>query len=138
MTDTDKKRIPDVLAIVKGYLLINDDTKDTLLTSVISSTGEMIRNYCNFYKNESIPDELRFIWAEIAMAKYKHVLNQYQSGDGIKAGTARGVASVTDGSQSVSYDVSGASDFAGISDGDKDFISGFAYSLNKYKRLRWD
>ena len=138
MTDNDKKKIPQVLEIAKGYLLIDDTSKDAVLTSVISSAAELIRNYCNFYDTESIPDGLVYTWAEMAMAKYKHTINQFQSGDGSSSGKGKDVASVSDGSQSVSYDNTGASDFAGMAESDKEFVNGFAYSLNRYRRLRWD
>lgn len=89
----------------------------------VESTKSMILNYCNL---ETLPDELNTLVVEITTLRIQ------SNSQGVGKGT-RVVASVTDGSQSVSYSNVGQKSITS----DEDILNNYKAQLNRFRRLKW-
>lgn len=89
----------------------------------LQSTKQYILNYCNL--NE-LPKELETILIEMTCLRIRYNTN------GVGAGV-KNIASVNDGSQSVSYALAGQRSFSS----DDDLLNQYKTQLNRFRRLKW-
>lgn len=136
--------LDDIKELAITYLsayMRQTDINEALLTVNIGLTCQLIRNYCNLDDSESVPSQLQYVWAEIASKKYLLATTGFSSSldenGNVVVGMKGKVGSVTDGSQSVSYDYSSGADSLTSSEEDKKLLSGFSKQLDRYKEVRW-
>ena len=112
----------DINATVK-LLLSDASIGDDVIDYWVNSTKQYILNYCNLVE---LPSQLENTLVEITCLRIRY--NQGGMGSGVK-----GIASVSDGSQSVSYSSIGQKSFSS----DDDLIKSFNTQLNRFRRLKW-
>ena len=112
----------DYISKVK-ILLGTASPEEEVIQFWLDSTKEYILNYCNL---EELPEELNHTLVEMTCLRIRY--NQNGIGTGLK-----NVASVSDGSQSVSY--SYVRQKAPASD--DDLLNGFKSQLNRFRRIKW-
>lgn len=107
------------IKILMGTASPNED----IIQFWLDSTKEYILNYCNL---ETLPKELNHTLVEMTCLRIRY--NQNGVGAGEKS-----VASVSDGSQSVSYSYVGQKS----ANSDDELLNGFKSQLNRFRRLKW-
>lgn len=88
-----------------------------------ASTKQYILNYCNL---KELPEGLYPILVEMTCLRIRYNTNGV--GTGVK-----NIASVSDGSQSVSYALAGQRSFSS----DDDLLNQYKTQLNRFRRLKW-
>lgn len=110
------------LALLKQLLGVTGDAQDALLAFVYDDARQAVLNYCNI---EAVPPELDSTLLRIAADIWR------AEGFGLTEEQCKVVHSVSDGSQSVTYEA--AKDrTAGIAD----IVRKYAPALNAFRRLR--
>lgn len=116
-----------VIALIKRKLRGIDMTEDDIRLAA-EEAQQVIINYCNI---QSVPDVLRFTWANMAVDILKS-LNAEDTGEAVSGGPS----SINMGDTSLSFS-SGGSNTGHVVDLDK-LINNYSAQLKKFRRIKWE
>lgn len=105
----------------------NTEISDDFISFYLDSTEKFIKGYCNIDK---IPEDLEPTLLEITSMRVKANSSGSKAalGEGLKA-----VGSMSDGNQSISYQLGGSGTKTFISE--EDFVSAYGYMLDRWRRM---
>ena len=104
-------------------LLGSASPKEDVIEYWVASTKQYILNYCNL---KELPEQLNAILIEMTCLRIR--FNTNGIGTGVK-----NVSSVNDGSQSISYALTGQRSFSS----DDELLNQYKSQLNRFRRLKW-
>lgn len=107
-----------MLEKIKELLWITGSEQDSLLSFILSTTSQKVKNYCN---REDVPEGLELIIVEM-------VMEQYKSNAGIKD-----VAAIKRGDTQISYAQGAFNQLTGA--GGADFLKNYKAQLNRYRKV---
>lgn len=116
-----------VIGLIKRKLK-GTEMSDEDITLAAEEVEQVIVNYCNI---KSVPDALRFTWANMAVDILKS-LNAQDGGEAV----AGGPSSINMGDTSLSFSTSGSTT-GHVVDLDK-LIFNYKEQLQKFRRIKWD
>lgn len=105
----------------------NNEVDERVIAFYLNSTKNFILSYCNI---ESIPEGLEPTLIEMTVLRIRANVQgaEVKVGEGLKQ-----VASITDGNQSISYQVGATSGKSFVSD--EDLVSAYGNILGRYRRM---
>lgn len=122
----------DQLELVKTLTGLTNLDSD-IAAFYLSLAEQFILDYCGI---ETLPNQLVAVKVQIAAKMIQE--NTSQSGTKGAAGEVKGAASsLTDGNQSVSYQLGGEAS-ASFTYNQASIVSAFGYMLNRYRKLKHD
>jgi len=98
-----------------------------LLNLALAEAEQAIKNYCNYHMEEELPQELWFIWGEMATGLYTQWMGE------AVATVAGNLTSVRMGDTSYGFAANGKSTQEYLAD----IISNYPRQLNRFRRLIW-
>jgi len=105
----------------------NTEISDDFISFYLDSTEKFIKGYCNI---DTIPEDLEPTFLEITSMRVK------ANSSGSKAALGEGlktVGSISDGNQSIGYQLGGGGTKTFISE--EDFVAAYGYMLDRWRRM---